>query len=108
MANTDGQISALFYHGTRADLKVGDLIEAGYVANFGDRNKSTYVYLTGTLDAAIWGAELARGDGSRQNLCRRTDRLDRGRSQSHEHKVSGQSDEVVPLARAAACHGRGR
>ena len=52
-----------FYHGTRAELNIGDLIEAGRVSNYGDRNKTTYVYLTGTLEAAIWGAELAAGEG---------------------------------------------
>lgn len=53
-----------FYHGTKADLKVGDLIEPGHAPNFGklDR-KTTYVYLTATLDAATWGAELAVGEG---------------------------------------------
>jgi rifampin ADP-ribosylating transferase len=44
-------------------LKPGDLIAPGYAANYGARNKNTFVYLTGTLDAAIWGAELALGDG---------------------------------------------
>ena len=53
----------LFYHGTRADLKVGDLIAAGYNSNYGARKPKSWVYLTGTLDAAIWGAELAAGDG---------------------------------------------
>lgn len=52
-----------FYHGTRADLKTGDLIEAGRTSNFDSRKASSYAYLTGTLDAAIWGAELALGDG---------------------------------------------
>lgn len=52
-----------FYHGTRADLKPGDLIEAGYDSNYGARKRASWVYLTGTLDAAIWGAELAAGDG---------------------------------------------
>lgn len=52
-----------FYHGTRADLKPGDLIEAGYSSNYGARKQAAWVYLTGTLDAAIWGAELATGDG---------------------------------------------
>ena len=47
------------YHGTRADLKPGDLIEAGYNSNYGKRTKAAYVYLTRTLDAATWGAELA-------------------------------------------------
>ena len=52
-----------FYHGTRADLKPGDLIEAGYSSNYGRRKQGSWVYLTGTLDAAVWGAELAVGDG---------------------------------------------
>jgi rifampin ADP-ribosylating transferase len=52
------------YHGTRADLKAGDLITPGYIPNFGDKNRTTkYVYLTRTLDAAKWGAELAVGEG---------------------------------------------
>ena len=52
-----------FYHGTRADLKVGDLIRAGYRSNYATRKQASWVYLTGTLDAAIWGAELAAGAG---------------------------------------------
>ncbi|MBO9547578.1 NAD(+)--rifampin ADP-ribosyltransferase [Caulobacter sp.] len=52
-----------FYHGTKADLNLGDLIGAGYASNYGKRNLAKFVYLTATLDAAIWGAELARGDG---------------------------------------------
>jgi hypothetical protein len=51
------------YHGTRADLKPGDLIESGYSSNYGKRKKANYVYLTATLDAATWGAELAAGEG---------------------------------------------
>jgi rifampin ADP-ribosyltransferase len=53
-----------FYHGTKADLETGDLITPGHGANFGKLDRTTiYVYFTGTLDAAKWGAELARGDG---------------------------------------------
>ena len=52
-----------FYHGTKADLKAGDLIGPGFASNFGKRKKAAYVYLTATLDAAIWGAELASGEG---------------------------------------------
>lgn len=53
-----------FYHGTKADLKAGDLIAPGHGANFGKLDRTTtHVYLTGTLDAATWGAELARGEG---------------------------------------------
>ena len=52
-----------YFHGTKADLKVGDLIQAGYNSNYGQRNSAKYIFLTATLDAAIWGAELAFGDG---------------------------------------------
>ena len=52
-----------FFHGTKASLKTGDLIQAGYSSNYGKRATAAYVYLTGTLNAAIWGAELALGDG---------------------------------------------
>jgi rifampin ADP-ribosylating transferase len=52
------------YHGTRADLKPGDLIKPGYTPNFGNQDRTTpHVYLTRTLDAATWGAELAVGEG---------------------------------------------
>ena len=62
---TDSQGRPLrLYHGTKADLKPGDLIEPGHSPNFGEPDRVTdYVYLTGTLDAAIWGAELALGGG---------------------------------------------
>jgi rifampin ADP-ribosylating transferase len=52
-----------YYHGTRADLKPGDLIAPGYHSNFGSRKTANHVYLTATVDAAVWGAELALGDG---------------------------------------------
>ena len=51
-----------FLHGTKADLKPGDLIEPGRTSNFGKRESAAFVYLTATLDAATWGAELAIGD----------------------------------------------
>lgn len=55
--------SGPFYHGTKADLKPGDLLEPGYSSNFGERQMANYIYLTATLDAATWGAELALGEG---------------------------------------------
>lgn len=51
-----------FYHGTKANLKIGDSIEAGFNSNYGSRRKAKFVYFTATLDAAIWGAELAAGE----------------------------------------------
>jgi len=56
-------IANRFYHGTRADLKPGDLITVGYRSNFGTSKPLSWVYFTGTLDAATWGAELASGEG---------------------------------------------
>jgi len=55
--------SETYYHGTKADLQTGDLIGPGYASNYGKRNTAKFVYLTATLDAAIWGAELAVGEG---------------------------------------------
>jgi hypothetical protein len=51
------------YHGTKAELKIGDLLGAGYSSNFGERKQANFVYLTATIDAATWGAELAAGEG---------------------------------------------
>jgi hypothetical protein len=52
-----------FFHGTKADLEPGDLLEPGYRSNFGEGRQARFVYLTATLDAATWGAELAKGEG---------------------------------------------
>lgn len=54
--------SQTFFHGTKADLKIGDYISPGFQCNFADR-KLSHVYVAATLTAAIWGAELALGDG---------------------------------------------
>ena len=52
-----------FFHGTKGELEVGGLIEVGFNSNFGERKNAKYIFLTATLDAAIWGAELAFGEG---------------------------------------------
>ena len=52
-----------FFHGTRAGLKPGDLIVVGHPSNFREDGPLSWVYFAATLDAAIWGAELASGDG---------------------------------------------
>ena len=51
-----------FYHGTKADLKIGDLITPGFGSNFVERGLK-HIYFTATLEAATWGAELAKGEG---------------------------------------------
>ena len=55
--------SGALFHGTKADLTVGDLLVPGRGSNFEAGRTTNYVYLTRTLDAATWGAELAAGDG---------------------------------------------
>jgi rifampin ADP-ribosylating transferase len=55
--------SGVLLHGTKADLKVGDLLEPNRQSNFVEGRTVNHVYVTATLDAATWGAELAKGDG---------------------------------------------
>ena len=51
-----------YYHGTKARLKSGDLIEPGFKSNYGSQRIAKFVYFTETLEAATWGAELAQGE----------------------------------------------
>lgn len=53
MTTADTPAPTTFYHGTRADLKPGDLIAPGYDSNYGERKQASWVYLTGTLEAAV-------------------------------------------------------
>jgi len=55
--------SGALFHGTKADLAVGDLLVPGRRSNFGGGRTANHVYVTATLDAATWGAELATGPG---------------------------------------------
>lgn len=55
--------SGALLHGTKADLAVGDLLVPGCRSNFEEDRTMHHVYVTATLDAAAWGAELARGEG---------------------------------------------
>lgn len=63
MSSTPIEETPIYYHGTKADLKTGDLIEIGFSSNYGTQRKAKYIYLSATLEAATWGAELAFGDG---------------------------------------------
>ena len=63
MSNTASAFAQSYFHGTRAALSPGDRIKVGYLSNFAEAKTLSWVYFTATLDAAIWGAELARGDG---------------------------------------------
>ena len=63
MITQDAASAQPLYHGTKADLSPGDLIVPGFASNFGGRRNAVWVYVTATLDAAAWGAELALGEG---------------------------------------------
>jgi rifampin ADP-ribosylating transferase len=58
----DVPAGTIFYHGTKADLKAGDLITPGFGSNFVERGLK-HIYFSAMLEAATWGAELAKGEG---------------------------------------------
>ncbi len=53
----------VYLHGTKADLAVGEMLVPGRESNFEEGRVMNHVYFTATLDAAVWGAELAAGQG---------------------------------------------
>ena len=55
-----------YFHGTKADLKIGELLQVGFNSNYKQYDPLNHIYFTATLDAAIWGAELAAGDGKQR------------------------------------------
>jgi len=50
-------------HGTKAALTPGELLTPGRESNFVAGRVMNHIYFTATLDAAVWGAELAAGEG---------------------------------------------
>ena len=52
-----------YYHGTKADVAVGSVIAPGWRSNYGSRRIANNVYFAATVEAAVWGAELAEGEG---------------------------------------------
>lgn len=53
-----------FYHGTRSELRPGDLIEPSNTHDVGEGDRMTnFVFLPPNLDEAIWEAEIAAGEG---------------------------------------------
>ncbi|HTU09252.1 MAG TPA: NAD(+)--rifampin ADP-ribosyltransferase [Allosphingosinicella sp.] len=51
-----------YYHGTKADLQVGDLLSPGFASNY-RAQKLSWIYFSAALESAIWGCELAQGEG---------------------------------------------
>lgn len=52
-----------FYHGTRADLQVGDFLTAGHSSNYKSELTMKHIYFTALLNGAGLAASLAKGDG---------------------------------------------
>lgn len=52
-----------FYHGTKADLQVGDLLTAGFRSNYDERVVMNHIYFTALPKGAGLAAEMAKGDG---------------------------------------------
>jgi len=52
-----------FYHGTKADLKVGDLLTAGNRSNYKHEIIMNHIYFTALVNGAGLAAALAKGDG---------------------------------------------
>ena len=59
--NSDVIDKGPFFHGTKAELNVGDLLKPNNLSNYQNK-KSNYIYFTAKLDAAKWGAELAKSN----------------------------------------------
>lgn len=53
-----------FFHGTRADLRPGDLLTPGWRSNYGSRRPAKHLYVTALREGAPLAAELAQGEGS--------------------------------------------
>ena len=92
----------VYLHGTKADLAVGETLVPGRESNFEAGRVMNHVYFTATLDAAVWGAELAAGQGRGRIYIVEPSGAVRGRSQRHRQAVPRESDAVLPQPRAAA------
>jgi len=54
-----GRVKGPFYHGTKYELEIGELLVPGFASNFEAGRISNNVYFSALLEPAIWGAELA-------------------------------------------------
>jgi hypothetical protein len=53
-----------FFHGTKADLKMGELLAAGFRSNYRPEVVMNHIYFTALRDGAGLAAELAAGEGA--------------------------------------------
>jgi rifampin ADP-ribosylating transferase len=52
-----------FYHGTRADLQIGDLLSPGGISNYKTELIMNHIYFTALVNGAGLAAALAKGQG---------------------------------------------
>ncbi|SDQ34978.1 NAD(+)--rifampin ADP-ribosyltransferase [Carnobacterium viridans] len=52
-----------FYHGSKADLQVGDLLTAGKKSNYEKDLKMNHIYFTANINGAGLAAALSKGEG---------------------------------------------
>jgi nicotinamidase-related amidase len=52
-----------FYHGTKADLSIGDMLTPGHTSNYGEGESANFIYFSSLLDSAAWATELTAGEG---------------------------------------------
>jgi rifampin ADP-ribosylating transferase len=52
-----------FYHGTRADLQIGDQLKAGFKSNYRPEVTMNHIYFTALANGAGLAAELSQGTG---------------------------------------------
>lgn len=62
-SKNDSLDSGPFYHGTRADLQVGDLLTAGFKSNYRPEVTMNHIYFTALANGAGLAAEVSRGTG---------------------------------------------
>ena len=63
----DVPAGTIFYHGTKADLQVGDLMQPGFGSNYREHSLR-HIYFSAAMESAVWGAELATGSGRERIL----------------------------------------
>lgn len=99
---TDVREAGPLYHGTRADLRPGDLLTPGHASNYGSRQTANFVYLTARKEGAALAAELAAGEGlARVYVVEPLGPIEDD-PQRNRPEVSGQPDPVLQDAPAAA------
>ena len=52
-----------YYHGTKADLRIGDELVPGFASNYAERKPLSWIYFSAAVESAVWGCELAQGEG---------------------------------------------